>query len=193
MVRDHSQITVCGYTDTLLPPHDQLLAIIPPGGLGDYILEMNAGMEITPYLHTRSGYGHVRGCVSGEAGVIETRSVDLPDGETFTCQIDRFDLERDFYPYPNAHFKAIMCCELLETLKHDPMHMMDETHRILRPACHLILTTRRYTAEQIGSLLENCGLEVTLLESGGDRVFAAARKVGPVRERYPGWLYPERR
>jgi hypothetical protein len=104
--------------------------------------------------------------------------------------VDYFDLERDFYPYPSAHFKTIVCAEVLEALSEDPMYMMDEIHRILRPGCHLVLTTRRYAAEQIRGLLENCGLEVTLLEAEDDGVYAVGRKIGPLRERYPRWLYP---
>ena len=172
---------------------DQLLAIIPPGDPGDYILAMDFQNDVAPLLHARLGYGHVRGCVSGEAGVIETRSLDLPDGAASTCHVDHFDLERDFYPYPNAHFKAILCCGVLDRLAHDPMHTMDEIHRILRPACSLVFATRRFTRDQTRDLLENCGLEVTLLETSGDLVYAVARKIGPVRERYPVWLYPGRR
>jgi hypothetical protein len=35
-------------------------------------------------------------------------------------------------------------------------------------------------------LLETSGLPV---EQRGDDIFAVGRKVGPVRERYPAWLY----
>jgi hypothetical protein len=175
-----------------LPLDEKSLAFVPPGGPGDYILAMDATSGILPLLHTRLGYDHVRGCVSGQAGEAETLSFDVPEGGTFTCKVDHFDPERDFYPYPSAHFKAILCCELLEALARDPMYMMDEIHRVLRPGCPLILTTRRYRADQIRSLLENCGLEVTLLEESAGRVCAVARKIGPVRERYPAWLYPDR-
>jgi len=153
----------------LLPTDDLLLAIVPPGGPGDFLLVMDARGEADPSPFQRLGYGHI---VSSQSG--------------------HFDLERDFYPYPNAHFKAIVCCDLLETLTHDPMYMMDEIHRVLRPGCHLVFTTRRYTLEQIRDLLENCGLEVTHLEKHGDRVCAAGRKIGILRERYPSWLYPAR-
>ena len=35
----------------------------------------------------------------------------------------------------------MLCCELLEHLPADPMHMMSEIGRILRPGGHLVLTT----------------------------------------------------
>lgn len=147
-----------------------LLSLLPPGGPGDFLLVMDARGEADLPSYERLGYGHV---VSAQAG--------------------HFDLERDFYPYPNAHFKAILCCDLLETLTHDPMYMMDEIHRVLRPGCHLVLTTRRYTLEQIRGLFEGCGLEVTRLDTIADRVCASGRKIGILHERYPGWLYPGRR
>ena len=70
--------------------------------------------------------------------------------------------------------------------------------------------------EEIRALLENSGFEVTLLETGpfrdepkpefgwvehlldrymlskeyrGDGIYAVGRKIGPVKERYPAWLY----
>jgi SAM-dependent methyltransferase len=161
--------------------------MIPAGGPEDYILDMTLRTEIAPLLHSRLGYGHVRGCAPGNAGHVESREAD-----GFAWQVDRFDLERDFYPYPSAHFKAIVCVEVLETLTHDPMYMMDEIHRILRPGCHLVFRTRRGTSSQIRALLENCGLEITLLETEEDCTYAVGRKIGPLRERYPEWLYPGR-
>jgi SAM-dependent methyltransferase len=172
------------YTVTLVASRDKLLSLIPAGGPGDYILEIAGRAGITALLHTRLGYGHVRGCAAGEAGV-ETREED-----GVRWQVDRFDLERDFYPYPSAHFRTIVCVDVLETLTHDPMYMMDEIHRVLRPGCDLVFATRGYTAEQVRWLLENCGMEVALVDAEGGSVYAAGRKIGPLRERYPEWLYP---
>ena len=44
------------------------LAIIPPGGPCDRVLEMGAYLQITPALRTKLGYGEVRGCYYGAAG-----------------------------------------------------------------------------------------------------------------------------
>ena len=62
-------------------------------------------------------------------------------GEVFECDIDLFDAEKDVFPYPDGHFATVLCCELIEHLAEDPMHMMSEINRILKPGGHLVLTT----------------------------------------------------
>jgi len=39
----------------------------------------------------------------------------------------------------------VLCCELIEHLYHDPMHMMGEVHRILKPEGVLVLSTPNIT------------------------------------------------
>jgi len=230
------------------------LEITPRGGPCDRILEMGAYLQITPALRTQLGYGEVRGCYYGPLGRVDHRSVTSQDGETFVCAIDHFDAEKDRYPYPDEHYATVLCGELIEHLFADPMHLMTEVNRILKPGGHLVLTTpnvaslrgiaailkgyhpgffpaylrpssaedndarhnREYTPREIRQLLENSGFEVALLETGefrdaphpefawvthllkrywldtdlrGDGIYALGRKTGPVRERYPGWLY----
>ena len=158
---------------------EQILSITPPGRAEDYALIIGSGVDIALLLRTRLGYGHVRVCgLSANAKGMEA---------------DSFDLERDFYPYPSAHFKTILCVDALDALSHDPMHMLDQIHRILRPGCHLVWSTQRFTGDQARALLENCGLEVGHWESGEDGTRAVGRKIGPLRERYPEWLYPKSR
>ncbi|HMD71690.1 MAG TPA: methyltransferase domain-containing protein [Bryobacteraceae bacterium] len=230
------------------------LEITPPGGPADRILEMGAYLLITPALHTRLGYGEVRGCYYGKLGRTEHREVTSVEGETFACDIDLFDAEKDVFPYPDGHFSTVVCGELIEHLFEDPMHLMSEVSRILKPGGHLVLTTpnvaslrgisailqgyhpgffhayikpaesgevdarhnREYTPREIQQLLECSGFAVALLETGefrdaphpefawvlhllrryrldtelrGDGIYAVGRKTGPVKSRYPGWLY----
>jgi SAM-dependent methyltransferase len=68
------------------------------------------------------------------------------EGETFECEIDHFDAEKDVFPYPDAHFATVICGELIEHLFADPMHLMSQVNRILRPGGHLVLTTPNIAA-----------------------------------------------
>jgi glycosyltransferase involved in cell wall biosynthesis/SAM-dependent methyltransferase len=243
------------YLDTHQTRLVKTLEITPPGGPDDRILEMGAYLQITPALGSKLGYGEVRGCYFGPAGRTDHRTVTSAAGETFTCEIDHFDAEEDRFPYPDEYFSTVVCGELIEHLFEDPMHLMGEVNRILKPGGHLVLTTpnvaalrgisailqgyhpgffhayikpaaesgevdarhnREYTAREIHKLLENSGFAVALLETGefrdlphpefgwvmhllhryrletdlrGDGIYAVGRKTGPVRDRYPEWLY----
>ena len=243
------------YIQTHITRFEKTLAITPPGGPEDRILEMGSYLQITPALKTRLGYGEVRGCYYGPSGRVDERSIRSSDGEEFQCKLELFDAEKDRFPYPDAYFSTILCGELVEHLREDPMHMMAEINRITRPGGHLVLTTpnigsmraiagilagyhpgffpayirpraegeepearhnREYTPREIVLLLHYAGFEMTLLETGpfldqpkpehewvkhlleryeqpaelrGDGIYVVGRKAGPVRERYPAWLY----
>lgn len=244
-----------GYVQTHLTRFEKTLAITPPGGPDDRILEMGSYLQITPALRTRLGYGEVRGCYYGPTGNIDRRSVVSSHGEQFQCDVDLFNAEKDHFPYDDGYFSTVLCCELVEHLAEDPMHMMAEINRILAPGGHLVLTTpnigslraiaailehyhpgffpayirppkpgeepearhnREYTPREVVHLLEDSGFELILLETGpfrdkpepehewvkhllarykvpedlrGDGIYAVGRKKGPVRQRYPAWLY----
>jgi len=244
-----------GYIETHLTRFEKTLAITPPGSPADRILEMGSYLQITPALKTRLGYGEVRGCYYGPAGQVDQHDIKSSDDERFECALELFDAEKDRFPYSDGYFSTVLCCELVEHLTEDPMHMMSEINRILRPDGHLVLTTpniaslraiaailagyhpgffpayirprvageepearhnREYSAREIVLLFHYSGFEMTLLETGpfrnepkpehewvkhliaryelpadlrGDGIYAVGRKSGPVRERYPAWLY----
>jgi SAM-dependent methyltransferase len=68
------------------------------------------------------------------------------EGERFACDIDLFNAEKDPFPYAGEYFSTVLCCELIEHLFHDPMHLMSEVNRILKPGGHLVLTTPNVAA-----------------------------------------------
>ena len=117
------------------------LELTPPGGPDDAILEMGIYFQMTPSLKGRLGYGYVRGCYYGEAGRVQSKRVISLDGEEFECCVDYFDAEKDRFPYEDGSFATVLCCELIEHLFSDPMFMMSEINRILRPGGHVVLTT----------------------------------------------------
>ena len=87
------------YVDTHLTRLVKTLDITPPGGPQDRILEMGAYLQITPALRSKLGYGCVRGCYYGPAGKVDRRSAVSTEGETFDCEIDLFNAEKDPFPY----------------------------------------------------------------------------------------------
>ena len=117
------------------------LELTPGGSDKDRILEMGAYMQITPALHHRLGYGEVHGSDLGPAGNVAHKQVRSTSGEEFKCDIELFDAEQDSFPYPDEHFKAVLCCELLEHLNQDPMRMMSEINRITKLGGWLVMTT----------------------------------------------------
>ena len=135
------------YIETHLTRLEKTLAITPPGAPGDRILEMGAYLQITPALQARLGYGEVRACYYGPAGRSEPRAITSSEGEQFSCDVELFDAEKDRFSYDDEYFSTVLCCELLEHLTEDPMHMMSEINRILKTGGHLVLTT-----PNIGSL-----------------------------------------
>jgi glycosyltransferase involved in cell wall biosynthesis/SAM-dependent methyltransferase len=134
------------YVETHMTRLQKTLAITPPGGPADRVLEMGAYLQITPALRSRLGYGEVRGCYFGKLGRVDHRKAISGEGEAFECEIDHFDAEKDRYPYPDEHFSTVLCCELIEHLYQDPMHLMCEVNRILKPGGRLVLTTPNIAA-----------------------------------------------
>jgi 2-polyprenyl-3-methyl-5-hydroxy-6-metoxy-1,4-benzoquinol methylase len=55
---------------------------------------------------------------------VDHKRVVSETGEEFACDIDHFNAEKDPFPYPAEHFTTVLCCELIEHLAEDPMHMM---------------------------------------------------------------------
>jgi glycosyltransferase involved in cell wall biosynthesis/SAM-dependent methyltransferase len=230
------------------------LELTPPGGQEDRILEMGSYLQITPALQSKLGYGEVRACYFGRLGEKSHKRVRSLEGEEFECAVDLFDAETDTFPYPDQFFSTVLCCELIEHLRADPMHALAEINRVLKPGGRLLLTTpnivsfravaaillsyhpgffqsyirpdaegraearhsREYAPMEVKLFLRDAGFETETITTGpflgepkpelgwvkhlleryqlsaelrGDDIYAVGRKTGPVKDRYPGWLY----
>jgi SAM-dependent methyltransferase len=162
--------------------------LIPAGNAEQSILEMGAYMQITPALKTRLGYGYVRGCYFGELGTTEHKSADSEAGEHFECDIDLFNAERDRFPYADESFNTVVCGELIEHLFGDPMYMMSEINRILKPGGHLLITTPNIASiHGIAAILNrnHPGFFVAYLKPSEDGTVDARHN----REYAPGEIY----
>ena len=137
----HPESPASGYFELHSERLVRTVELTPYGGDNSRALELGCYMQITPALHGLLGYSEVRGAYMGAAGGWHRASTTAVDGETFGCTIDLFNCEVDRFPYPNEYFDTVLCCELLEHLAKDPMHMMCEINRILKPNGTLVLTT----------------------------------------------------
>jgi SAM-dependent methyltransferase len=137
----HSSQLMEDYVQTHLDRLVRTVELAPAGGPEDRLLEMGSYLQVTPALSRYLGYGEVCGAYYGKLGEQARRSAESVTGEVFSCAVDLFDAERDRFPYPDATFRTVLCCELLEHLGQDPMHMMAEINRILVPGGHLLLST----------------------------------------------------
>ncbi|HEX2923976.1 MAG TPA: methyltransferase domain-containing protein [Chloroflexota bacterium] len=147
----------CSYqeaVDYLNVALDRLLVtlnMMPDLGEGAKVLELGSTpyfmtalmMEQFPYQlelaneHDRLKLdgGHVR-LINRKLGI--DRSFDY---KTFNIETDRF-------PYDDGSLDAVIYCEMIEHLMHDPTHSLYEIHRVLKPGGYLLLSTPnpfRYT------------------------------------------------
>jgi len=242
------------YAATHIDRLTRTLELTPPGGPQERILEMGSYLQITPALKNKLGYSEVRACYYGKAGEKVFKHVRSREGEEFECEVELFDAERDAFPYADAYFSTVLCCELIEHLAADPMHALAEINRILKAGGRLLITTpnivslraisaillsyhpgffpayikpdtdgriearhhREYAPMEVTFLLRDAGFELESITTGpfldepkpelgwvqhlldryqlstelrGDGIYALGRKIGPVKERYPEWLY----
>ncbi len=133
---------------------------IPPAQrTSDRLLELGSLLHLTPAIKKYCGYGEIC-CAdmwdSAEKVTHEMlRQKDGPDCYTF--ELRNFNVEKDPFPYPDNYFRTVLCCELIEHLRSDPMHMLWECNRVLLPDGYLLLTTPNIaSARAIEGLLVGC-------------------------------------
>jgi O-antigen biosynthesis protein len=115
-----------------------------PGGLADSrLLELGAAFHhLTPALVKLKNYASVRCNDLWEGEAQKTRCVRSLDGiDEFSFVVDNFDVQNGRWPYDDQVFDTVLCCEMLEHLHSDPMHVLAEINRILKPNGTLLLTT----------------------------------------------------
>ncbi|MDE3196524.1 MAG: methyltransferase domain-containing protein [Acidobacteriota bacterium] len=128
------------YLSKHIPRLARTLALVPEPGPTGRVLELGCYMQITPLLHRLCGYREVRGAYQGPVGRVDVKTMQFGN-ETFRCEVDHFDAERDRFPYPDGHFDLVIAGEIIEHLVSDPMHLLLESRRVLRENGYLLVTT----------------------------------------------------
>ena len=114
------------------------LEMVPEGGPGKTLLDMGSFLQMAPVCKTIGGYQDVYACYLGKGK--RSASIFSREGKEFQCQMDYFDAEKDNFPYRDAMFDTVLCCEVLPHMQRDPMWMMYEINRIMKVNGTLILS-----------------------------------------------------
>ena len=133
--------------------------IPPPQNPADRLLELGSLLHLAPAIKKFCGYREVC-CAdfweSDEKVVYETVA-QMDGAEAHTFELRNFNVERDPFPWPDNHFRVALCCEIIEHLQSDPLHMLWEINRTLAPGGFLLLTTPNIvSARSIEGLLVGC-------------------------------------
>jgi len=138
---------------------------IPPAQRStDQLLELGSLSHIAPAIKKYCGYAEVH-CAdfwtSDEKVSRETvTQKHITNGqklESHSFELRNFNVERDVFPYKDGQFHVVICCELIEHLQSDPMHMLWECNRVLEPEGWFVLTTPNIAScRAIEGLLVGC-------------------------------------
>jgi glycosyltransferase involved in cell wall biosynthesis/SAM-dependent methyltransferase len=119
------------------------LKLIPKGDGSQRLLELSSYRQTPPLVHHFGKYNEVVTTAfwHGEPTRKPQSMRNDKTGEALNFDFIRLNVERDRFPFADESFDVVLCCELIEHLSEDPMHMMVEINRILKWDGLVIVTT----------------------------------------------------
>jgi SAM-dependent methyltransferase len=111
--------------------HD--LALVARFHVGGRVLEVGSYPGYFSWCLKRLGYD----AVGVDLDPSRTTAFDREHGLT----VMRCDIERERLPFDDGRFRLVVCSEVFEHLRVDPLHALDEIHRALEPGGVLLLQT----------------------------------------------------
>ncbi len=235
--------------------YETLQHVPPATSSAQRLLDVGCYGMMLPWYVDVLGYRDITAAADEPRAMLNERMRKVQGVTDYKLQLSFFNAEEDRWPLPDDSFDVVLCLEILEHLATDPMQMMAEINRVLRPGGLLVLTTpnsaswnalasaclgdqpysyapffgipghvhrhnREYTLREVGLLVGEAGMDVVELISfgrprqtwprkvvsrlagvfgivtgrcpashRGSKTLVAARKSGPIRRRWPKWLY----
>lgn len=117
--------------------------LIPIGSSNERLLELSSYLQMPPLIKREGRYGEIAitNWWDGEPRVKIQYLRHAVSGEEMSFPMQNVNVEREQFPYPDAYFDVALCCELIEHLTEDPLHMLIELNRVLKWGGLVVLTT----------------------------------------------------
>jgi glycosyltransferase involved in cell wall biosynthesis/SAM-dependent methyltransferase len=121
----------------------ETVGLVPVGEKDQRLLELSSYLHMAPLIKRSGNYGEiaVTNWWQGEPSEKTMMIENAVTSEKLSFQMLNVDVECDRFPFPDRHFDVALCCELIEHLTKDPLHMLIELNRVLKWGGLLILTT----------------------------------------------------
>lgn len=131
------------FVDQQLERCRRVLELVPNPTQRGRLLELGSGLYVMTFLlqQFRNYDLELVQYWNMPNGEYESVLVDQRTGRQMVLPFKQFNAEVDVFPYPDASFDVILSCEIIEHLLCNPVHMLAECHRVLKPEGLIILTT----------------------------------------------------
>lgn len=144
------------YRETLrrIPPADAIAASASAANDSAYtdndsvpndlpvLLDQGSSRPWIPFFQELLGYQRmVLNTFAPDSGFVD-KGIKIRNAKTTAdLSVSVFDVERDRFPHDDNSFDVVLCLEVVEHLAIDPMAMMSEVNRVLKPDGLFVLTT----------------------------------------------------
>jgi SAM-dependent methyltransferase len=105
------------------------------------LLDLGSSRAWLPFYRVLLGYREIVLNTSYPESGFVADTLSIEGADTTGVRMAVFDVERDEFPFADESFDVVLCLEVLEHLAVDPMAMMAEVNRVLRPGGTLVLST----------------------------------------------------
>jgi SAM-dependent methyltransferase len=120
----------------------QTLRRIPPA-MDEHarLLDLGSSRPWVPFFVEVLGYRHLTLNTSYPDSGFVAEGLSVGGSKEAEVRMSVFDIERDSFPHDDETFDVVLCLEVLEHLAVDPMAMMAEVNRVLKPGGVFVLST----------------------------------------------------
>lgn len=121
----------------------ETVELVPVGNEEQRLLELSSYLQMTPLIKRGGQYGEIviTNWWKGESRRQQQTIKHAVTAEEMQFEMLNLDVERERFPFPDEYFDVALCCELIEHLTADPMHMLIELNRVLKWGGLVIVTT----------------------------------------------------